>query len=503
MITLNSSQFYVTRNLYNFLVTARKTTFTSSLWIDAVCVDQTNILERNEQVKRMGQIYSNAKEVWVWLGLDPGRPAVSIAETFDLSQYTKVPDLSERARVKIQRWLSEGNEAWLQDLRSICSRGYWNRLWIVQEFLIAKSVLLWIDNDTVRGKEFSAFIVESTNPGYKYPPWSIRKEIQTSSAWQLCKIRYGPLKISDYQGVNLWKPVLYTLERPLEEVLASHSLNECADWHDKVYGLLSLVRNSDRFPIDYSIGKIELIMAVIRFEAHIRTWLILAVAHFLMILLGIPDLELLQHSEKADENQQWKTIPLRIVKAVYKQSEAEPRQWILSNLGRDKDNTTCTVDMCRCSDCRSVPLPPLLPGDEIYRLEGLDDAVFTDNFTYIAFRPNISTISGREYLGAVSAQGLGLKFLLHSLPKLAVKYEMHEHLHRDPDHETSLLLDIDPPTLGFLIRSLVSSSRRSSLETRMVYSWGHNLKFHSRPSTHAKLTTLINSMSIVACIREQ
>jgi hypothetical protein len=38
------------------------------LWIDAVCIDQTNIQEKEHQVQRMGHIYSRADRVLIWLG---------------------------------------------------------------------------------------------------------------------------------------------------------------------------------------------------------------------------------------------------------------------------------------------------------------------------------------------------------------------------------------------------------------------------------------------------
>lgn len=45
-------------------------TFTRSrfYWIDAVCIDQSNVAERNEQVKIMREIYAQAVRVVVWLG---------------------------------------------------------------------------------------------------------------------------------------------------------------------------------------------------------------------------------------------------------------------------------------------------------------------------------------------------------------------------------------------------------------------------------------------------
>ncbi|KAH8788003.1 heterokaryon incompatibility [Diaporthe sp. PMI_573] len=39
-----------------------------TLWIDAVCIDQSSLEERGEQVTRMSSIYQNASRVIVWLG---------------------------------------------------------------------------------------------------------------------------------------------------------------------------------------------------------------------------------------------------------------------------------------------------------------------------------------------------------------------------------------------------------------------------------------------------
>jgi hypothetical protein len=40
------------------------------LWIDAICIDQSSMNERNRQVKLMGDVYSKARRVILWLGED-------------------------------------------------------------------------------------------------------------------------------------------------------------------------------------------------------------------------------------------------------------------------------------------------------------------------------------------------------------------------------------------------------------------------------------------------
>lgn len=71
-ILVNQCVFSVRVNLYRFLraLRAQQGSEKLYLWIDAICVDQSSIGERNSQVQQMGNIYSNAKCVYAWLGPD-------------------------------------------------------------------------------------------------------------------------------------------------------------------------------------------------------------------------------------------------------------------------------------------------------------------------------------------------------------------------------------------------------------------------------------------------
>jgi hypothetical protein len=55
-------------NLYAALKRLRHERYSMLLWVDAICIDQSNIEERNHQVKLMDLIYKNAKIVFMWLG---------------------------------------------------------------------------------------------------------------------------------------------------------------------------------------------------------------------------------------------------------------------------------------------------------------------------------------------------------------------------------------------------------------------------------------------------
>jgi hypothetical protein len=58
----------VTKNAYLALRDLRCQREDRVLWIDALCIDQSNDEERGQQVQQMGSIYSKAERVFIWLG---------------------------------------------------------------------------------------------------------------------------------------------------------------------------------------------------------------------------------------------------------------------------------------------------------------------------------------------------------------------------------------------------------------------------------------------------
>ncbi|KAH8645843.1 heterokaryon incompatibility protein-domain-containing protein [Xylariales sp. PMI_506] len=69
-IYCNNEQFAVTRNLEAALRHLRNKEDDRCLWIDAVCINQDDMEERNSQVLLMRSIYRSASKVVVWLGED-------------------------------------------------------------------------------------------------------------------------------------------------------------------------------------------------------------------------------------------------------------------------------------------------------------------------------------------------------------------------------------------------------------------------------------------------
>ena len=75
----------ITENLYDFLLRIRPNQDQDAvlLWVDAVCINQTDVPERNAQVAMMAEIYRKAAKLIIWLGNDADNKIdEAVAESF-------------------------------------------------------------------------------------------------------------------------------------------------------------------------------------------------------------------------------------------------------------------------------------------------------------------------------------------------------------------------------------------------------------------------------------
>lgn len=63
-------EYRVSRNLHDLVTRLIAGGTSERLWIDALCINQADLVERSAQVGMMGNIYRSASNVLVWLGGD-------------------------------------------------------------------------------------------------------------------------------------------------------------------------------------------------------------------------------------------------------------------------------------------------------------------------------------------------------------------------------------------------------------------------------------------------
>ena len=69
-VTCDGKPYVVTENLFYALRQLARSGEHDYLWVDALCIDQTNLEEKASQILIMGDIYACANQVIVWLGND-------------------------------------------------------------------------------------------------------------------------------------------------------------------------------------------------------------------------------------------------------------------------------------------------------------------------------------------------------------------------------------------------------------------------------------------------
>ncbi|KAF1816121.1 hypothetical protein P152DRAFT_504882 [Eremomyces bilateralis CBS 781.70] len=122
-IRVNGFRRLVTPNLAAFLRRRRDSKNNITLWVDAICINQANLKEKERQIPMMGMIYAASPLLNIWLGPEQDDSDMAMDELWNLgsgSPYDKMPILSGRT---------------LKALELLLSRPWWSRVWILQEVL--------------------------------------------------------------------------------------------------------------------------------------------------------------------------------------------------------------------------------------------------------------------------------------------------------------------------------------------------------------------------------
>ncbi|KAK1758115.1 heterokaryon incompatibility protein-domain-containing protein [Echria macrotheca] len=111
------------------------------LWIDALCINQSDEAERAAQVAKMRTIYSTAWTVIAWLGeakaTENSDAAFALLRRFAASPETEHDELARKYLETPAPDLSLENAFY--GLARLMMRPYWSRLWVVQEIVLGGS----------------------------------------------------------------------------------------------------------------------------------------------------------------------------------------------------------------------------------------------------------------------------------------------------------------------------------------------------------------------------
>ncbi|KAK5312468.1 hypothetical protein LTR70_008149 [Exophiala xenobiotica] len=222
-ILVNGKAFALHVNLWHLLYHLRLENEVSFLWADALCINQFNLKERNFHVQLMGKIYEKAESVIVWLGIpSPDRVEVRAMDFVkEIAAYRKTHSdamfINAYARADLQhRW---------QTLLRMCSPSdpgsYWNRTWVIQEFLFAQAVEVFAGRHKLEWEDF-----EDLLDLLRMQPVLASNAVIS----QILQSRTARLTLRRKAGS----------QSSLHELLQEYSDSACTERRDKVYGILGL-----------------------------------------------------------------------------------------------------------------------------------------------------------------------------------------------------------------------------------------------------------------------
>ena len=143
-------EFPIMESLYDALQRLRWKDKARYLWIDQLCINQSDLSERSLQVQKMLLIYRSASAVLVWLGEETPYTQLTISviqKVFVVGSANRWMDSESGgdshmlAAIKRQ-WCSDHYNSFLLGLLHLLSRPCYSRLWIKQEVWAAQEVVM-------------------------------------------------------------------------------------------------------------------------------------------------------------------------------------------------------------------------------------------------------------------------------------------------------------------------------------------------------------------------
>lgn len=246
VVLVDGKRFYVRENAYNFLRhrCAIKTD-QRPFWMDAICINQDDLEEKSWQVAMMDRIFAGAEKVMVWLGRQSESDVLfSFFSRYLEAEYAMYGPLSV---YYIYSWIrtawsqrsyrlsSKSKQKELEDacmalkpaIEDLIRADYWERLWIVQEVILARSCLIIAGSGVL---DFSDLVQALCRP-------------ELSSLFSTSKSRLiWSLRDDQFTKAG---------GRRIAKVVEHYKDQKCYDLRDRIYGLLGVSQDLISLSVNY------------------------------------------------------------------------------------------------------------------------------------------------------------------------------------------------------------------------------------------------------------
>lgn len=278
-IYVNDCPFNIRQNLYGFLaIVAVKRLLGVPLFVDAVCINQADVGERESQIGMMREVYAGASEVIAWLGPSQFSPEAEAhikekaqdqedVQEWIMSGKTKMDDLIRRVKsIDDQHLMFENIEAVYYSAHyQALERCFWERLWIVQEVMLASRLTLQVGDLPL---EPSVYIEDQKARMPNDAVTQLFNLLPDSATLTIFATRFrvlsgNPVFKAQFVAYSMfmlrekWRSRL--LNGPpikLYEILTRFGDQKCREPGDKIFGLLGIAASGIR--PDYNVDLLDL-----------------------------------------------------------------------------------------------------------------------------------------------------------------------------------------------------------------------------------------------------
>jgi len=302
-ITVDNHTIAVTQNLHSALARLHRQGLRGYIWIDALCINQSDTAEKNVQVGMMARIYGQAEQVIVWLGPEPDYGALRAVRELGVLFREQVRNVPGGGNARIAAFVKTVRDYSLTGIsqtsrqgfdfeaiwRFFRERSWWRRVWIIQEVVLAREALVLCGEDIqisapwadVREcmQVFEWMVLNPSTAVEHRRLYEILGDIYPNIAHlglasdgykrSLVEGGEGCGQGNGHGGMSLLETIMWT-----SFGTGSDDSIQATDPRDKIYGLLGMMRLEDRqkIPVDYSpnstLGKILFAVAKVLLEEH-------------------------------------------------------------------------------------------------------------------------------------------------------------------------------------------------------------------------------------------
>ncbi|TGO47376.1 hypothetical protein BCON_0280g00030 [Botryotinia convoluta] len=236
----------ITTSLEIALRNMRKEDHPIVMWIDQICINQEDDKEKEMQIPLMARIYKHAFNTVIWLGrCEPASDsAIQLLKDINATLLFIQSNINSEDFERMQLPRSD-SKTW-HALWRFLSHPWFTRLWIIQEVMLSNNPWIMCGDELLMWDEFSRAV----------------NHLSTCGILQWLQLKFSNVEDSSELG-DISQTVLgLTRQREhyrsasdrthIFENLVSTRGGQCFDPRDKIYGLLGVCSDADRFHIRYT-----------------------------------------------------------------------------------------------------------------------------------------------------------------------------------------------------------------------------------------------------------